>query len=801
MGFLAVIALFPLLLGVLSLGCGLLVERLTGARLPALLLIPVGFGALVAVSQFTTWNRMIAPWTPWILVLLTLAGFALTRVQVRERWRSRPRGWWWCFAAGVGAYLVTVAPEIVAARVTFTGYLLDTTGAIQVAGAERLLHFGHDFSGGLLPGLGTQLAAYFGKSYPTGGHGVLASVGWLSGQSLIWLYSPFQAAELGITALGLAYAARVAGLRRSYAAITGMIAAVPALVYAYALMGSIKELTALPMLILMGALLACARSLRETAGWRAGLPFAFAAAAAFGAIGIAASPWIVLFGLAFVVAAVPFTGKLEVRRTATTGAWLAASTAIVALPTVAPLSQTLTLAESVSNSDVAAVSDPGNLVRPLKFIQVLGVWLGESHRVEPRYLNQTNVLVGIVVLCIGIGLLWLVRRRSWSVLAFILISVLTWGILHTKATTWTNAKILMLLSPVAVFAALVGAFGLAQRLRWEGLLLGVAVVGGVLASDALLYHGTNLAPTARYQELQTIDTRFAGSGPTLTPDFDEYSLYLLRNIGPDGPGLAYPAAFQFAAGTTGGYGHSYDLDRIALASVEQYPMIVMRRSPAWSRPPGNYREVWKGRYYTAWRRVGPSPLAHFPLGGSFTPSVVPSCRAVRSIATEAIHDKANLAYAPRQINVSADLSRAQHSPTLALTTDLEGRPEYIFAGPGSLQGSLTVSRSGDYEVWLAGNADRPLQVRIDGHVVGSVAQESGDDGAVMHVADVPMTAGRHTYEVSRGGGDLLPDDNGSASIDGFVLQPVNVSAAPVLRIPPSRWRSLCSRPLDWIEIG
>jgi hypothetical protein len=799
--FIAVIVLFPLLLGVLSLGCGLLVDRLTGARLPALLLVPVGFGALVAVSQFTTWDESSAPWTPWILVLLAVLGFVAARTQLGERWRTRPRGWWWCFAAGIAAYLITVAPEIAVARVTFTGYLLDTTGAIQIAGAERLLHYGHNFAGGLPPGLGSELAAYFGKNYPSGGHGVLASVGWLSGQNLIWLYSPFQAAELGVSALGLAFLARTAGLRRPYAAITGMAAAIPALVYAYALMGSIKELTALPMLILLGALLPCARALRASAGWRSALPFAVAASAAFGAIGIAAAPWVVLFGLAYLIAAFPFTGKLEIRRAATTAASLAAGTAIVALPTIAPLSQTLSLAESVSSSNAAAVSDPGNLVRPLKFLQVLGVWIGESHRVEPRYLNQTYVLMGIVVVCIAIGLVWLVRRRSWSVLAFVLVSLLTWGILHTRATTWTNAKILMLLSPVAIFAALIGAFGLAQRLRWEGLLLAAAVVGGVLASDAMLYHGTNLAPTARYQELQAINNRFAGDGPTLTPDFDEYSLYLLRNVGPDGPGLAYTAYFNFVAGASQGYGHSYDLDQLALSSVEQFPMIVMRRSPAWSRPPGNYREVWKGRYYIAWRRVDPAPLAHFPLGSGFTPSAMPSCPAVRKIASEAKREHTELAYAPRPLNVSANLARAHHSPNLVLATDLEGRPEYIFAGPGKLEGHLTTSASGDYEVWLAGDADRPLQVRIDGRTVGSVEQESGDDGAVMHVTDLTLSAGRHSYEVIRGGGNLLPDDNGSSSIDGVVLQPIGASAPPVRKIATDEWRSLCGQPLDWIEIG
>jgi hypothetical protein len=799
--FLAVIVLFPLLLGLLSLGCGFLVERCTGARLPALLLLPLGFGGLVAVSQFTTWTTPTAPWTPWILLLLALAGFALQRGEIAERWRARGRGWWWWPAAAVATYAIVAAPEIVAERVTFTGFLLDTTGAIQISGAERLLHHGHDFSGGLLPGYGWALARYFGTGYPSGGQGALAAVGWLSGQDLIWLYSPFQAAELAITALGLAFLARTAGLRRPYAAIAGVIAAVPALVYAYALMGSIKELTALPMLVLLGALIPCARRMRSRAGWRAALPFGVAAAAALDAVGIAASVWVALFGLAALLASAPLAGARYLPRTAAGGAWLAVTTAVVALPTVGPLSKALSEAESVTNANSHAVSDPGNLVRPLKFIQALGIWLGESHRVEPRFVNQTYLLVGIVVVCMALGSIWLVRRRAWGVIAFVAVSFTTWAILHSRGTTWTDAKILMLLSPVAVLLALMGAFGLMQRSRWEGAALALAVVGGILSSDALLYHGTNLAPAARYQELKAIDARFAGLSPTLTPEFDEYSVYLLRNMGPDGPGLAYSAPFLYVGGASYGYSHSYDLDQLALSSVESYRVIVMRRSPAQSRPPGNFREVWSGRYYTAWLRDAPPPRAHFPLGAGFTPSATPSCHEVREIARQARRAGLRIAYVPRQLNVSANLAAAYHSSNIGAGVDLEGRLQYMFGGPGRVVGKLRLKSPGRYELWLSGSVDRPMHVLIDGRAVGAVSQESGDDGNVIHVADLSLSAGEHGYELVRGGGDLRPDDNGGAVIDGFVLQPMGMTDPPVRTIAASRWRSLCERPLDWIETG
>ena len=334
-----------------------------------------------------------------------------------------------------------------------------------------------------------------------------------------------------------------------------------------------------------------------------------------------------LFGAAALLAAVPLSRRREdIGRLLVGGAVLAVGTALVALPTVGPLSKTLKLAEGVSSSDSGAVSDPGNLLRPLKFIQTLGVWLGESHRVEPRYVNQTYLLMGVVLVCIALGVVYLVRRRVWGVLAFVAGSLVVWAFLHRHGTTWTDAKLLMLLSPVVVFVALVGVFGLMRTRLFEGLVLAAALLVGVLGSDALLYHGTNLAPTARFTELKTIGERFAGQGPTLAPDFEEYDLYLLRKMDVDIPGVAYPGPFSYVAGAVREYGRSYDLDSLALGSVERFETIVMRRSPAWSRPPSNYALESSGRYYTVWRRFGPSPLLISPSGRASNPRRCPPVR-------------------------------------------------------------------------------------------------------------------------------------------------------------------------------
>ena len=46
--------LFPVVLGLISLGCGLLLERASGAALPGSLLLPGGLAVIVVLGLFTT---------------------------------------------------------------------------------------------------------------------------------------------------------------------------------------------------------------------------------------------------------------------------------------------------------------------------------------------------------------------------------------------------------------------------------------------------------------------------------------------------------------------------------------------------------------------------------------------------------------------------------------------------------------------------------------------------------------------------------------------------------------------------
>src|SRR5258705_4783557 len=92
---------FPLVLLAVSLGCGLLVERIAGWHMPGALLPSVGLGLVIVVAELLTYSRWSTGLAAPAVVVLAVAGFVLSWPQVRA---LRPDGW--AAAAGIGVFLV-----------------------------------------------------------------------------------------------------------------------------------------------------------------------------------------------------------------------------------------------------------------------------------------------------------------------------------------------------------------------------------------------------------------------------------------------------------------------------------------------------------------------------------------------------------------------------------------------------------------------------------------------------------------------------------------------------------------------
>ncbi len=802
MSLIVATVVFPAVVVGLALGVGLLLEAAGGWRIRGILLALVGIGGLICLSQITTRWGFSAPLTPFVLAVAGIAGYLLRRGRVVELWHGVHRAR--AVAIGtVGAYVLVIAPVLFGGRVTVPGYLLDTTTGTHLAGAERIVEYGRGLGSlGNDSSYAQYLHGYFGLGYPSGGHTLLGGLGGLFSESLIWLYQPLLATLVALSVPSLYVLVRRAGLGASWGAVAAVLCATPALVYAYTLQGSIKEITALPLICLLGALLVEHR-LWLLRGWRTGIPFAVVAAAGLAAIGIAFAAWI---AVALAILAVLLVGAVRAGRiTVANVAWLvvatAAAAALAALPTVLDATSMYRLASGLSQDNTAFASDPGNLLQPLHAVQALGVWLHGQYRVDPpKHLWMTFALIGAVLIAVALGGVQLVRRNAWVMLAWLVGLLLIWKVLTDRGTTWTDAKLVMLTSPVlAVFAWSGVASLVTTRRRLEAVVLTVVLATGVLWSDALLYHDTNRAPTARYNELISIGKQFAHRGATYLPDFDEFAFYALKDSSATGPGFAFgPGNFKELVGGGGaGYGQSVDLDQVPAASLRNQRLIVVRRSAEASRPPSNYRLVRRGTYYDVWERDPARAhmiLRHVGLQSDASATGIARCSEVASAAALARRAGGGLLAAVRPQPVVIRPSRQPRSPAWG---ELQGGAVSLL-GPGRLTARVNVPRAGLWRVWLKGQITRAVHVSVDGRQIGSVAQQTGGEGNYATPLDVRLSPGRHVIELVRLGGGLEPGNGAPAWLDRIVL--TQGEGSQLTTVPVAQWRSLCDRPLDWLEV-
>ena len=802
---------YPLALALLCAGAGLLIDRASGGFLPAALLPAVGAAMLIALSQLSTYAAPLAPATPYLMLAAALAGFLLARRRVadlRERVRARGR----LLGVPLLAYLLALAPVLLAGRASFSSFMALSDSAVHMVGGDYLIHHGQDYARlDLRNSYGQFIHDYYGTSYPSGADTLFGASALLLHLPLIWAFQPFVGLMLALCSGPAWVLARAAGLRGAWAAGAALSATVPALVYGYELIGSVKEITALAMILTLGALVIVHRRWLSHAPRRA-LPIALVLAAGVSSLGVGFGAWALA---AAAVLAVVLIGDLRAGRV---GAKAALATLgvgalvllIAAWPTWIHVSASLHVAQNI-----ASTANAGNLPAPLKWTQAFGVWLHGSYKQPPAgsALAATDVLIVVVLACCALGAAALLRAGRHALAGWIALMLLAWLVLSRTATTWVDAKALVLSSSVVVLLAWAGVAALAgppprasraarprrrphrsPRARPLALLLALTLLGGVLASDLAQYHSSNLAPTARYEELASIDERFAGRGPTLFTDFDEYSMYALRDLDVGGPDFVYPPVAL--AGLAGGYGRPVALDRASPGSLSAYPLIVTRRDLSASPPPAAYALLWHGTYYDVWgRRRGAKPaLAHVASAGR-TLACARVLRVVRR--ARAAHARAIAAVAPEIVRVP--IARATRPAGWG-----RERKGFAMRRAGTLSAQFEIPRSGAYEVWLQGQFMAAVGVAVDGRVLASLSGQLAGNSLVPDTATpiaVRLAPGRHRLSVTRAGFSLAPGNGGAAVLDAAFLTPAGTPARKLRTLPSGAAAgSLCTIGYDWLEL-
>jgi hypothetical protein len=802
--FLATVLLYPCLLAALCAGAGLAVDRLSGGFLAPALLLSVGAAALIALSQLSTDWPAIAPATPYLMAALALGGLALGRERLRalsprlRRCRSLP-------GVTLLVYAIALAPVLAVGRPSLSSYMALADSAVHLIGADFLISHGRDFAHlDLRNSYGRFLNGYYDTSYPSGADTLFGGSAKLLGLPLIWSFQPFNAFMLAVAAGPCWMLARNMRLGSAWAALAALTAVLPALVYAYVLFGSVKEITALPMLASLGALVVAHRSWLGGASAQRAIPFALVLAAGVSALGLAFGAWALAAVLVLAALSIEQLRGLRgwprsTRRLLGLVAAAALTLLIAAWPTWAELSAALHVAQ-----EIASTSNSGNLHAPLRAIQLFGVWLNGSYKLAPTGapLLTTYVLIALAFVSALLGAVHLLRIRAHALFGWLALTLLASLVVSESVTTWADAKTLVLSSPLVMLLAWggVGALlGASRRslMRPAAVMLAVVLVGGVLVSDALQYHTSDLAPTARFEELASLNGRFAGRGPALFTDFDEYSMYELRDLDVGGPDFVYPPPALAAA--AGGYGDPVELSRVAPSALLAYPLIVTRRDPAAARPPAAYRLLWQGSYYQVWgRRPGAAPaVAHVALAG--TPSA--QCTRIRALAQKAgaAGERLVAAEAPQLVPIS--LARARHPARWG-----HERKGLVMSTSGRLTARFALPTSGIWDVWVQGQIMPAVGLSVDGRRIATIAGQLDGNSLVPNTVPpvaVRLAAGRHTVTVTRAraGFSLSPGDGGEAVLDAIFLTPAGSDPqGPLRSASAAAWQSLCGRAYRWVEL-
>jgi hypothetical protein len=781
MTMLAAWLVFPLLLALLALGCGLLLEQVGRVRLPGALVLPAGLAVIIVVSQLTTSTDGTAELTVPLVAALAAAGLGLSPPW--RRGRVEP----WIAGAAVVVFALYAAPVVLSGEPTFTGYIkLDDT-ATWLALTDRIMDHSRNLSGLQPSSYEAALDIYNADGYPVGsflpvgiGHAIL-------GTDSAWLYQPAMSFYAAMLALALSQLARpLIALAKARAGVA-VIAAQPAILYGYVMWGGIKEAAAAALLALAAATIPLALA---AGGWTSIVPLAVACAALLAVLSLAGMVWLLPLLLAALALAARRLGSRDtVRRLL----WFAAGIAVLSLPLL-----NSSALDVVTNSELHAQTELGNLIEPLNKFQVVGIWPVGDFRRSPDEGALTAVLIGLALFAAVAGIVWAFRRRAVALLIYCLGGSVAGVVILQGGSPWVDAKALATISPAVLLAATVGAFCVYQvGRRIEGGLLAGAIVVGVIWSNVLAYGEVNLAPYDQLSELEQIGEKFAGQGPTLMTEYQAYGVrHFLRDMDPEAVSELRRRPIPLRGGGEVERGGHADTDQLQLAGLLVYRTLVLRRTPEQSRPPSPFQLVQDGEFYEVWQQPStpPSGLRHLSLGSGVQPTAEARCKKVRELASAA-GPAGQLAYATRAPNVVFAMSMFEHPPAWSDPSSDVLLPNS--AGTAALR--IQLPSAGRWRVWLGGSVRGRVDLSIDGREVGS-ARHRINYGYYIDLGQFDLTGDSHLVEFHFHGSDLHPGSAGQAMPVGPLVFSSSGSAdETVSYLPASRAGELCGRRLDWVE--
>ena len=773
-----------------ALGLSFGVELTSGARVPWCVRPALGLAVMILIAQLGVSTDATAELA--IPAAVGLGVFGLVMGWSAGLTKGPFPGWE--IAAALGVYCVFAAPVVLSGEPTWAGYIkLDDTGS-WMGFADHAFEFGRRTNGFAPSTWEALIQINISTGYPMGAFVPMALIGKLTGQDVAWTVQPSMALMAAMLTLLLAELVRPLIRPAPARAAVAFLAGQSATLLGYALWGGVKEITAATLLALAPLLAWQAIRRQPEARWPWILP-GLVAAAFVAVLGPGGAVWLLPTMLPLL---------LEARRRIGGAAALALAWKALAVAVVATLPQLITPNGLFDpfQSFLFKESELGNLSGPLSLLHLMGIWPAVDFRLDPKYELGVTIVIAVLAGLAFFAAYTAIRQRELTLPSYFLGGALAFAVVYAVGSPWVDGKGMAILSPAVLVAGLTGVAILIERTRFniEGWLVGSFAAALILWSSFLAYQGVWLAPRAEHRELEQIGERFAGRGPALVTEGSTYGpRHFLRRLDAENAKDLRRRPVNLVDGSLPDGVPYLDTDAIATDALAPYRLLVFRRSPVASRPPGDFRLAYAGKYYEVWARTAPivagkSLAEHLPLGEPLESSAVPNCAEVKALADRAGPGATLVAARPGDYAV-VDLGNASVPASWA-----SGDPgKFTPRDSGTLEAEAPVATAGDYRVWIGGDIYGEVEVSAGGQTAPGVRQALNIN-RYQPFGPFSLGAGDQRITIAYQGPGLAPGSGADPTPVGpILLERVQPDDRGTVTVSASQYRRLCGESWDWIE--
>jgi hypothetical protein len=672
---------------------GQAVCRLCGASNWTFLAAPVGFALLMLLSIAAIHVPGHASTIAVLLLVLLVASLVLLR-RDREQQPALTD-----LMAVVPVCFLVLLPFLASGRAGTLGVSFDNDMHAHLLWAEAIRSPLVRRVDGLVGG------------YPIGPHALCAVLAQAMGVRVDFAF----AGEIAATPILLAWTTLMALRRVGWPGKTfvATMCALTFMVAGYYAEGSFKEIMQ-GMFVLGFALglqdmTAVQRS--RASGW---IPLAVIAGGSLSVYSVASLPWLVaILGVWLVVLAVRALWRSGSVRPVIAGlrhgllpAGIGIAVLLVLL--VPQLPRLVNYYQSTANAGGTGIptSALGNLIGPVAFWKVFGMWDVYDFRFPPAEPLDVGIYAGCGLMLALAGGLWWLRRGGLAIPLATAVAVGIWIYSNDDQSPYIAAKALTILAPLVMLITTRWLVELRPGESWlssvGALRVGVAAVLGwaVLGTSVEALRYAYVGPTAHADDLRSLEPTL-GRSRTLFLGWDNFIKWELAGTPVDQPNPEEPGPVVEMRPQKGWTpGEAVEFSDIQPATLDHYKYVVGPRDPAASRPPSNMKLIRTARYYEVWERQGPTPESQILTEGP-EPAAVLNCSTAQGQALMRMGGQA----AVRQPNVVVPVPAPLPGQTVSVQLRLKPGKWWL-SSPYTSPHPIEVHAPG-LQTTLPANLDRP----------------------------------------------------------------------------------------------